>query len=121
MKEIRSVMRKHDVIGMVFLGSKEGYSEFAVPIECSWSVLKYEPADQGKMAIRFRAKGKAEGQLDRMVQATTNFIFNLASFLDHQRDAWHGLCAVIRQQAEITHNENFGKVSNEDREMEDEL
>jgi hypothetical protein len=57
MAEIKNVLNKHDLAGQVTLVSKT-HSEFYWKIDPTWSCAKPEPAESGKVAIRFRATKK---------------------------------------------------------------
>lgn len=77
-EEIKALLIKHDVAGMVWLASQDS-TQYLHQLSPTWSCASFEPALGG---IRFRAKRIDFASREEHVKCLQNTIGMLASFLD---------------------------------------
>lgn len=101
MEEIKAVLRKYDIAGIVFLGS-QSHSEFLLGINPSWSCAKFEAENE----LRIRAKREDFPSLEAQKKCLTDTVGMLAGFRDLAENAQENLgnvLAMLGKHIEISH------------------
>lgn len=97
MKEIEAVLAKHDLAGIVLIGSQT-HSQFSYNLQPSWSCIKTTP--DGNIRLLAKAKNPKDVEALRLTVGT------LASFADIFRQGagqLDGLLGAIGEKAEFKH------------------
>lgn len=108
--EIKAVLKKHDIVGLVSLHSKT-HGEFAFEPHASWSLCELIPGPTHEATMRFKMRPKQKEDLE----ATTAFIYNTRDFLRMWWGHFEQMCNMIQKHALVLHNPIDGRISNDDR------
>ncbi len=94
MTEIKEILQKHDISGMVVLHTEGGFSEYLLKIDPSYSVVKFE----GQQALRFRAKLHEDFHGNK--QLMEHKLSNTANMLKHFSDIGGNLVLAVMDVSE---------------------
>lgn len=103
-EEIKSILRKHDIAGVVVLASAS-HMEFVRHLEADWLALKIEVVN-GKTAVRFRCKRADYPTKEAWEKQMKDTIGTLIGFLDCWRndvEAFDFLLKTVAQKVKIEH------------------
>lgn len=97
-EEIKVVLRKHDIAGVFELFNGEGHAEFIYHIEePTWSCLHWD-----KEGIRFRAKAKTGGPMEKAkAAATINMIHIMRDVASNTFEFADRLVKLVHQHFDI--------------------
>lgn len=122
-EEIKAILKKHDIAGVVVLGSKT-HTEFLLEVEPSWSAAFEERNKEGQRCIRLRALRKdyptAEAHREA-VRLTSSLLFGLHRPLEKMTESVLGLMMMLGKQLGVEHMDvDEGDPTNEDENNEEE-
>ncbi len=103
MKEIESVIKKHNIAGCIFLANGEGYGEFSFRIDTpSWSMAEFIEQD-GKTGIYLKAHMESKR---KETEKTINSFFNFQGMIDNAKEVIDGLCKEVLKNFDIAVSED---------------
>ena len=102
MKEVRAVLKKHDIAAWVTLYSAT-HSEFGMEVTPSWSCAYWEDKEQGK--LRFRAKQKEIGRekAHALITATCHMIFSMRDLCAKGFQYADNMAKLLQTQVQVDH------------------
>lgn len=105
-EEIKAVLSKHDLAGMVMVQAPKE-SAFLNVIDPSWSVAKYEETREGT-AIRIRAKAEhfpSRAAQKEAVEWTCGMVIGFMLQAERTREQFEQIAGVLGQHFGITYAE----------------
>lgn len=113
MQEIKEVLNKHDIAGMIILADGTGFSEFVNKVEASWSGAFIQHTPQGTM-VRLRIKQAEVGKekAKEMAERTFNMITHFAEMLGKHSLTYFELLDRLKQQWD-TEDTDRGRITGE--------
>ena len=100
MAEVRAVLRKHDVAGYMILASPIA-SEFGLEIDPSWSAVRWEDKNTGKLRIKASTKELGQDAAHKLVDNTVHMIFAMGDLCNHGFQQFTSIARLLRQHVEI--------------------
>lgn len=104
-EEFKAICEKYDCIGACLFVSPT-HSEFVNELKTSWSVLRFEPTDQG-VAIRMRSKRDDFPSKEAQRFATDSTVHAVTSIIEWSRqthDNWQELLKLIRTKMTVLYS-----------------
>lgn len=102
MKEIRAVLKKHDLAAVVIIGSPT-HTQFLIEPEASWSVAKFEQGPDGTMGMRIRAKHNDPPELREKLRLTTGLVMGWIDAIDGVQKALQWMAMELGKKIGIKH------------------
>lgn len=115
--EIQEVLKQRDCMAVINLGSKS-HGEFLLHLDTSWTVVTMDKTQDGRAALRVRAKGiKVGTPAHENLESSLAFVCNSADLCNRWGQIFYGIKAKIAQQSILTHDPlTDDKIFNDDRE-----
>lgn len=105
-EEIKAVLVKHDVAGMVSLQSKS-HSEFVLQLAPSWSCVSLEQQPgKNDFTLRIKAKSSNPGDGERL-RLTAGMLLGFIDVATRNIDQMTEIVKLIGQHVEISHSSRF--------------
>jgi hypothetical protein len=105
MEQIKAVLRQHDIAAVVLLSS-ESQVEYLHEIAPSWSCLRFEPAPEGRQAVRFKALAKDFSSKEahkKCLQDTIGMVVGFLDALNHSRENYVLIARLIAAEIPFEH------------------
>lgn len=102
MKEIRAVLRKHDLAALVIIGSPT-HTQFLIEPETSWSVAKFEQLPDGTTGMRIRAKHNDPPERREKLRLTTGLVLGWIAGIDEVQKALQWMAMELGKKIGIEH------------------
>lgn len=106
-KQMRELMKKHDVTGLVILQSP-AYMEYVCEVEASWCCCKWEKDDDGKtVGVRIQSNKNTEPDpvlRHRKLEDTVGMVYGTLDVLRKMQDQYFQLgLAIAKTGMEVEH------------------
>lgn len=97
--EIKAVLRRHDIAGTVFLGSK-AHTEFLFHLPTTWNLIR--EADEGVILIQYK-KADATPEKDEALRLTVGLIAGFRDAMRATESNFMNLLASLGKSMDIQH------------------
>src|SRR5687768_16148170 len=103
MEEIKSIMAKNDLAGIVILSSADAM-EYFLQVEASWSCAKVEKQDANGSFVRVRTTDLSPDQKKKFAEDTVGMFMGLADVMTRLQSSIGGLLEVIGNHFKEVHH-----------------
>lgn len=100
--EIRAILRKHDLAAYIAMASPT-HGEFAMEITPTWSAVKWEDRDNGKLRIRVKEAELGKEKAHALAESTAHMIFQLRDLTALGFKMTDNLAEILKAEIEIEH------------------
>jgi hypothetical protein len=92
--ELRAVLKKHDVTGLIIVGNKT-HVDFSMEVEASWSCAKLTHGEDGHAHIRIKALSQDFPNKEDHKEVLENTIGMFVTFNDVMRHLTEGINTIL--------------------------